>query len=120
MSQELISLSISVHAGPGIRAVLVAQVDRISEVLGWYPRYNDLRAIVMHALNWERRLIERRLSIRPQLPRSSVPSQVSAVAIPTAREMRETKLWDHMILGYEIMKMARIAGRADSIARVTA
>ena len=80
-----------VHFGPrraGDPPVLVAQVDRISEVLGWYPRYNDLRAIVMHALNWERRLIERRLSIRPQLPRSSVPSQVSAVAIPTAREMR--------------------------------
>ena len=73
-----------VHFGPrraGDPPVLVAQVDRISEVLGWYPRYNDLRAIVMHALNWERRLIGRRLSIRPQLPRSSVPSQDSAVAI---------------------------------------
>jgi hypothetical protein len=27
--------------------VLVAQVDRISEVLGWSPRYNDLHAIVV-------------------------------------------------------------------------
>jgi hypothetical protein len=30
--------------------VLVAQVNRIGEVLGWYFRYNDLRAIVRHAL----------------------------------------------------------------------
>ena len=43
--------------------MLVAQVDRIGEVLDWSPRYNDLHAIVMHALNWERRLIERRSSI---------------------------------------------------------
>jgi UDP-glucose 4-epimerase len=83
-----------VHFGPrraGDPPVLVAEVERIGEVLGWYPRYNDLRSIVMHALNWEQRLIERRSPIwriRSQLPRSSVPSQVSAVAIPTAREMR--------------------------------
>ena len=45
--------------------VLVAQADRIGAVLGWRPRYNDLDLIVTHALNWERRLIERRSSTSP-------------------------------------------------------
>ena len=55
-----------VHLGPrrdGDPPALVAQVEKIGEVLGWYPQYNDLQLIVTHALNWERRLIERRLSI---------------------------------------------------------
>ncbi len=35
---------------------LVAKVDRIAEVLGWRPRYDDLETIIRHALAWERRL----------------------------------------------------------------
>ena len=43
--------------------MLVPKSDRIGELLDWYLPYNDLHAIVMHALNWERRFIERRSSI---------------------------------------------------------
>ncbi len=39
--------------------VLIAKVDRIRELLGWQPRWDDLDAIVGHALAWERRLLER-------------------------------------------------------------
>lgn len=35
---------------------LVAVADRIRELLGWEPRYDDLDTIVSHALAWERRL----------------------------------------------------------------
>ena len=43
---------------PGDSAVIVAKADRISKVLGWKPRLNDLDTIVSHALSWEKRLIE--------------------------------------------------------------
>ncbi|MEM1261922.1 MAG: UDP-glucose 4-epimerase GalE [Pseudomonadota bacterium] len=38
---------------------LVSVADRIREVLGWEPRYDDLDAIVSSALRWERHLAER-------------------------------------------------------------
>jgi UDP-glucose 4-epimerase len=63
-----------VRFGPrreGDPPVLVAQVDRIGQVLDWRPQYNNLRAVVRHALDWERHLIERRSPtprIRPELP----------------------------------------------------
>lgn len=38
---------------------LVASADRIREVLGWTPRYNDLREIVRTSLAWERKLTNR-------------------------------------------------------------
>lgn len=38
---------------------LVAGADRIREVLGWTPRYNDLREIVRTSLAWERKLANR-------------------------------------------------------------
>ena len=37
---------------------IIAKADRISKVLGWEPRLNDLDTIVGHALGWEKRLIE--------------------------------------------------------------
>jgi len=40
----------------GDPAYLVARADRIRAELGWQPRYDDLRAIVTHALAWERKL----------------------------------------------------------------
>jgi len=43
---------------PGDPAALVANADRIREVLGWEPRLNDLDTIVADALAWERRLRE--------------------------------------------------------------
>jgi len=45
---------------PGDLAAIVAKAKRISEVLGWKPRLNDLDSIVGHALAWEKRLIEYR------------------------------------------------------------
>ena len=51
----------AVRMGPrrlGDPAALVASADRIGEVLGWEPRYDDLDTIVGHALSWERWLIE--------------------------------------------------------------
>jgi len=53
----------AVRMGPrraGDPAAIVAKADRISEVLGWKPRLNDLDTIVGHALAWEKRLIEYR------------------------------------------------------------
>ena len=38
---------------------IVAAADRIRELLGWAPEFDDLDAIVGHALAWERRLIAR-------------------------------------------------------------
>ena len=52
-----------VRMGPrraGDPAAIVAKAERISEVLGWKPRLNDLDTIVGHALAWEKRLIEYR------------------------------------------------------------
>jgi UDP-glucose 4-epimerase len=43
---------------PGDPAALVAQSDRIGEVLGWKPELNSLDTIVGHALAWEKQLIE--------------------------------------------------------------
>jgi UDP-glucose 4-epimerase len=45
---------------PGDPAAIVAKADRISEILGWKPRLNDLDTIVSHALAWEKRLIDYR------------------------------------------------------------
>lgn len=35
---------------------LVARVDRVREILGWQPQYDDLEAIVRSQLAWEKRL----------------------------------------------------------------
>jgi UDP-glucose 4-epimerase len=46
------------HAGrrPGDPAQIVARSDRARELLGWQPHFDDLAAIVTHALAWERKL----------------------------------------------------------------
>ncbi len=36
--------------------MLIAVAERIREVLGWRPQYDDLEAIVQSALAWERKL----------------------------------------------------------------
>ena len=41
---------------PGDMATVVARTERLSELLGWKPRYADLDLIVQTALAWERRL----------------------------------------------------------------
>ncbi|MEK6750066.1 MAG: UDP-glucose 4-epimerase GalE [Pseudomonadota bacterium] len=38
---------------------LVAQCSRITQVLGWKPRYDNLDLIVQHALAWEKKLIKK-------------------------------------------------------------
>ena len=40
---------------PGGQAGLLAGVERIKEILGWIPRYDDLDQIIGSALAWERR-----------------------------------------------------------------
>jgi UDP-glucose 4-epimerase len=35
---------------------LVARAERVREVLGWAPRFDDLETIVRSQLDWERRL----------------------------------------------------------------
>ena len=40
----------------GDPAQLVAACDRAHSMLKWQPRFDDLRTIVIHALEWERRL----------------------------------------------------------------
>ena len=45
---------------PGDPANLVAVADRIRDVLGWTPSYNDLRVIIADAWRWEKKLFETR------------------------------------------------------------
>ena len=40
---------------PGDPPILIAKADRIRRVLGWTPRYDDLRTIVADAWRWERK-----------------------------------------------------------------
>ena len=44
---------------PGDPPELVAAVDRIQEVLGWKPQYDDLDLIVRTSLDWERKIAAR-------------------------------------------------------------
>ena len=45
----------------GDPAAIVARADRVREVLGWRPQRDDLDAIVLQALEWERRLHNRQI-----------------------------------------------------------
>ncbi len=45
---------------PGDPAALIAGADRVRELLGWQPRYQNLELIVEQALAWERSLAEER------------------------------------------------------------
>ena len=42
----------------GDPACVIASSDRIRQVLGWQPRYNDLDVIVSTAFAWEKRLAQ--------------------------------------------------------------
>jgi UDP-glucose 4-epimerase len=44
----------------GDPAQIVAKSDRIRGLLGWQPQFDDLTTIARHALEWERKLAERR------------------------------------------------------------
>jgi UDP-glucose 4-epimerase len=41
---------------PGDPAMLVAKADRARSVLGWTPRYDDLKTIVADAWRWESKI----------------------------------------------------------------
>ena len=40
----------------GDPACVIAGAERITKILGWQPRYNDLDTIIRTALNWEKKL----------------------------------------------------------------
>jgi UDP-glucose 4-epimerase len=50
---------------PGDPAALVARADRAKIALGWRPTRDNLDAIVRQALDWERRLYNRRPDAKP-------------------------------------------------------
>jgi UDP-glucose 4-epimerase len=50
---------------PGDPAALVARADRAKSVLGWKPGRDNLDEIVRQALDWERRLHNRRPDVKP-------------------------------------------------------
>jgi UDP-glucose 4-epimerase len=41
----------------GDPACVIAANDRITQILGWQPRFNDLDTIVRTALTWEQKLV---------------------------------------------------------------
>ena len=43
---------------PGDPPLLIANADRIHEVLDWQPRFNDLDTIASSALRWEKSLMD--------------------------------------------------------------
>ena len=45
---------------PGDPPLLIARADRIGELLGWKPRFDDLETIVRTSLEWEKALARRR------------------------------------------------------------
>ena len=47
---------------PGDPAAIVASTGRIKSVLNWKPKHDDLPSIVRQALDWERRLHNRKLA----------------------------------------------------------
>jgi UDP-glucose 4-epimerase len=47
----------------GDPAAIVACSDRIKQVLGWKPQYDNVEEIVVQALNWERRLHNHRMTL---------------------------------------------------------
>jgi len=86
---------------PGDPAEIVASAERMRNLLGWRPEWDDLSLIVRHALAWERKLLARgnaRLASRvPQLvPLRPIVSKVRrgkrlARGSPTLIQDQETR-----------------------------
>lgn len=58
--KELSGVDFSVREAerrPGDPASLVAKADKIKELTGWQPRYDDLRTIIGDAWRWESKLV---------------------------------------------------------------
>jgi UDP-glucose 4-epimerase len=50
---------LNIHYGdrrPGDAVVLISDAQKIKDVLGWSPKYNDLSYIVKSAIDWERKI----------------------------------------------------------------
>jgi UDP-glucose 4-epimerase len=66
---EVIKAVARAHGGPvnhklvprraGDPTAIIAGADRVREILGWQPKYNDLDFIVRSALDWEKHLMRR-------------------------------------------------------------
>jgi UDP-glucose 4-epimerase len=57
--EEVAGISLNIKEAArraGDPPTLIAGADRIRDVLGWEPKYDDLAAIVSSSLNWERKL----------------------------------------------------------------
>jgi UDP-glucose 4-epimerase len=67
--REVIDTVQKVHGSPlnvieearraGDPPALIAGANKVREVLGWQPRYDDLEEIARSSLAWERKLLER-------------------------------------------------------------
>jgi UDP-glucose 4-epimerase len=55
---------VEVEKRPGDPACVIASSKRISEVLGWQPRHDNLETIVKTAWEWEKKLLQNNLSSR--------------------------------------------------------
>ncbi|MBN8242204.1 hypothetical protein JF546_04205 [Nitratireductor aquimarinus] len=44
---------------PDDAVAIIAEAERWRKEFSWEPRYDDLRQIVTHALNWEKKLVGR-------------------------------------------------------------
>lgn len=60
--QRIHGQSLTIHEMPrraGDPPMLVAKAERVREVLGWQPQYDDLDVIVKTSLEWEKKLLQR-------------------------------------------------------------
>jgi len=42
---------------PGDSSMLVSNINKLNNLLGWKPKYNDLNFIIKTAINWEKKLL---------------------------------------------------------------
>ncbi len=62
MVEQVAELKLDIREEPrraGDPPTLIATADRIREVLGWQPKFDDLKKIVESSLNWERKLLKK-------------------------------------------------------------
>ncbi len=62
MVEQVAELKLDIREEPrraGDPPALIATADRIREVLGWQPKFDDLKKIVESSLNWERKLLKK-------------------------------------------------------------
>jgi UDP-glucose 4-epimerase len=67
---------------PGDPAEIVASAERMRNLLGWRPQWDDLSLIIRHALAWERKLLAQ--------DNARLPSRVSQLShsVPLSKRTR--------------------------------